>query len=41
VVLSKLKPEHSARVLAILPEELSLDVVGRMLKMVAVQKVVL
>ena len=41
VVLSKLKPEHSARVLAILPEELSLDVVNRMLKMEAVQKEVL
>src|SRR6202000_502528 len=38
VVLSKLKPEHSARVLAILPEEMALDVVGRMLKMEAVQK---
>src|SRR3954454_23437780 len=33
VVLSKLRPEHSARVLAILPEDLSLDVVNRMLKM--------
>jgi flagellar motor switch protein FliG len=41
VVLSKLRPEHSARVLAILPEELSLDVVNRMLKMEAVQKEVL
>ena len=41
VVLSKLRPEHSARVLAILPEELSLDVVGRMLKMESVQKEVL
>jgi flagellar motor switch protein FliG len=38
VVLSKLKPEHAARVLAILPEDLALDVVGRMLKMEAVQK---
>src|SRR5512132_1581306 len=38
VVLSKLKPEHAARVLAILPEELALDVVNRMLKMEAVQK---
>src|SRR5438309_1631242 len=33
VVLSKLKPEHAARVLAIVPEDLGLDVVGRMLKM--------
>ena len=41
VVLSKLRPEHSARVLAILPEELALDVVTRMLKMEAVQKEVL
>ena len=41
VVLSKLKSEHAARVLAILPEELSLDVVNRMLKMEAVQKEVI
>src|ERR1041385_3521685 len=41
VVLSKIRPEHAARVLAILPEELALDVVGRMLKMEAVQKEVL
>src|SRR6201746_2727003 len=41
VVLSKLRPEHAARVLAILPEDLSLDVVSRMLKMEAVQKEVL
>src|ERR1700733_5168914 len=41
VVLSKLKPEHAARVLAILPEEMALDVVGRMLKMEAVQKEVI
>src|SRR5689334_5126574 len=38
VVLSKLKSEHAARVLAILPEDMALDVVGRMLKMEAVQK---
>jgi flagellar motor switch protein FliG len=38
VVLSKLRPEHAARVLAILPEELSLDVVNRMLRMESVQK---
>ena len=38
VVLSKLRPEHAARVLGILPEELALDVVMRMLKMEAVQK---
>src|SRR6186713_1081807 len=41
VVLSKLRPEHAARVLAILPEDFSLDVVNRMLKMEAVQKEVI
>jgi len=41
VVLSKLKPEHAARVLAILPEDFALDVVNRMLKMEAVQKEVI
>lgn len=41
VVLSKIKPEHAGRVLAILPEEFALDVVGRMLKMEAIQKDVL
>src|SRR3974390_771478 len=38
VVLSKLRPEHAARELSILPEELALDVVNRMLKMEAGQK---
>ncbi len=41
VVLSKLKPEHAARVLAILPEDFAADIVGRMLKMENVQKEVL
>src|SRR5580693_2701604 len=41
VVLSKLKSEHSARVLAILPEDMALDVIGRMLRMEAVQKEVI
>jgi len=41
VVISKLRPEHAARVLAILPEDLALDVVNRMLKMEAVQKEVI
>jgi flagellar motor switch protein FliG len=41
VVMSKLRPEHAARVLAILPEEFALDVVNRMLKMEAVQKEVI
>src|SRR5499425_1976965 len=38
VVISKLRPDHASRVLAILPEEMALDVVNRMLKMEAVQK---
>src|SRR6266481_4775544 len=38
VVLSKLRPEHAARVLAILPEDMALDVVNRMLRMEAVQE---
>src|ERR1700688_2281892 len=41
VVLSKLRAEHAARVLSILPEDFALDVVGRMLKMEAVQKEVI
>ncbi|MGP8123446.1 MAG: flagellar motor switch protein FliG [Xanthobacteraceae bacterium] len=41
VVLSKLKPEHSAKVLSILPEDMALDVINRMLKMEAVQKEVI
>jgi flagellar motor switch protein FliG len=41
VVLSKLRPEHAARVLSIMPEELSLDVINRMLKMESVQKEVI
>jgi flagellar motor switch protein FliG len=41
VVLSKLRSEHAARVLSILPEDLSLDVVNRMLRMEAVQKEVI
>src|ERR1700726_2506291 len=41
VVLSKLKSEHAARVLAILPEDMALDVIGRMLRMEAVQKEVI
>jgi flagellar motor switch protein FliG len=41
VVMSKLRPEHAAKVLAILPEEFALDVVNRMLKMEAVQKEVI
>src|ERR1700731_842946 len=41
VVLSKLKPEHAARVLAILPEDFAPPVVNRMLKMESVQKEVI
>src|SRR5690349_15168392 len=41
VVLSKIRPEHAARVLSILPEELALDVVNRLLRMESVQKEVL
>src|SRR5215813_3299097 len=41
VVLSRISAEHAARVLSILPEEMALDVVNRMLKMEAVQKEVI
>jgi flagellar motor switch protein FliG len=41
VVLSKLKPDHAARVLGQLPKEVSVDVVQRMLRMETVQKEVL
>jgi len=41
VVMSKIKPDHAARVLAALPEEFSMEVVARMLRMEPVQKEVL
>src|SRR5437868_9322595 len=41
VVVSKIKPDHAARVLAILPEGFSMEVVMRMLHMETVQKDVL
>jgi flagellar motor switch protein FliG len=41
VVVSKLKADHAARVLAILPEGFSMEVIMRMLHMEAVQKDVL
>ncbi|RDD63638.1 flagellar motor switch protein FliG [Ferruginivarius sediminum] len=41
VVLSKIKPDHAARVLALLPEGFAMEVVMRMLRMEAVQKEVL
>lgn len=41
VVLSKIRPEHAARVLGALPEEFALEVVQRMLRMESVQKDIL
>lgn len=41
VILSKLKPDHAARVLGALPREVSVDVIQRMLRMDIVQKEVL
>jgi len=41
VVLSKIKTDHAARVLAALPEDFSMEVVLRMLRMEAVQKDIL
>ncbi len=41
VVLSKIRPEHAARVLALLPESSAMEVVMRMLRMESVQKDVL
>jgi len=41
VVLSKIKPDHASRVLALLPENFSLDCVMRMLRLEAVQKDIL
>src|SRR5580704_3490264 len=41
VVLSKIKPEHSARVLAALPEDFALECVMRMLRMEPVQREIL
>jgi flagellar motor switch protein FliG len=41
VVLSKIRPEHAARVLANLPEAFAMEVIMRMLRMEAVQKDVL
>jgi flagellar motor switch protein FliG len=41
VVLSKVKPDQAARVLAILPDDFGMDIVQRMLKMEAVSKEVL
>jgi len=41
VVLSKIKSDHGARVLAMLPESFAMEVITRMLRMEAVQKEVL
>lgn len=41
VVLSKIKPDHAARVLALLPDTFAMEVVMRMLRMESVQKEVL
>lgn len=41
VILSKLRPDHAARVLAELPRDFSVDVVMRMLRMETVQKEVI
>jgi len=41
VVLSKIRSDHSARVLSILPEEFSMEVIQRMLRMEIVQKDIL
>src|SRR5919112_1654132 len=38
VILSRIRADHAARVLAILPDEFAVDVVNRMLKMENVQK---
>ena len=41
VVLSKVKPDHAARVLALMPEQYSMEIIQRMLRMESVQKDVL
>ena len=41
VVMTKIQPDHAARVLALLPEGFAMEVINRMLKMEAVQKDVL
>jgi len=41
VVLSKIRPDHAARVLSVLPENFAMEVIMRMLRMEAVQKDVL
>ena len=41
VVLSKIKPDHASRVLGVLPENFSMEVITRMLRMESVQKEIL
>lgn len=41
VVLSKIRPDHAARVLSMLPENFSMEVIMRMLRMESVQKDIL
>jgi flagellar motor switch protein FliG len=41
VVLSKIRSDHAARVLSIMPEDFAFEVINRMLKMEAVQKEIL
>jgi flagellar motor switch protein FliG len=41
VVLSKLRPDHASRVLSVFPENFSMEVIMRMLRMEAVQKDIL
>ena len=41
VILSKVKPDHAARVLGVLPENFAMEVVMRMLRMETVQKDIL
>ncbi len=38
VILSRVRPDHAARVLTIMPDEFAVDVVNRMLRMETVQK---
>lgn len=41
VILSKIKPEHAAKVIALLPENFAMEIIMRMLRMDSVQKEVL
>jgi flagellar motor switch protein FliG len=41
LIISKIKPDHAARVLTVLPSELSLEVINRMLAMESVKKEVI